>query len=991
MKKVKKTIWKRLKTAFVGLFLAIFGVFALPITIPAYAVPDENTPETETVDTVGPEENNENDDEQSAEEDTSLQEENDENDEEEDKELKSACYEETGAIGWRVCPSTGTIAKAIDGIYAVIEGILIVKPLTTDPSSPIHLVWEYAKNITNIIFIIFALVVIYSQITGLGISNYGIKKTLPKIIIAALLVNLSYLICTLAVDLSNILGSSIRGFFTSIQEATLASGSISEAAKISWGDLIGVLTGGTAIAGISIGAMGGLGAFFWMLLPILLGALVSIIIGLVTIAARQALVSLLVMISPLAFVLYLLPNTEKLFTKWKDIFIKMLIFYPMFSLLYGASQLAGWVIITSADNAFNVILGMAVQIFPLIFSWSLMKMSGTVLGKLNDGLQSLRNGPRKALGAYSAEKRAIAQSESARKGLMKPFNPLSGRSWLAKNTQEKANRDDKLRTANEDIKNLTDEAIMARKNNRRILGYDKHGKPIYSSKPFNPKSTWGRDSLKETTREFENREIKLRVAASKQSLENTMNTMSTHLDKNKIDDQHLNILAENQAQNYLDFETQNTAARRNALSDKRFYFNSIKKAEALGKGSAQYKRLIEGGAGADFHVNSNLTGVELAEARKLKQDAEFSVIADAYDMFEKERQTNIAKYTTYLGKQVTKKVLDRYDDFWETKNIDAIVASQNTLAARGDYDKIHERLRENLKGNYAELGSDFSNTLALNLLSFKDKDATLGRFGKHINMQTWQYTDGKRADKNITFQEFFTGRSSDGRQLNKGMNIVSLMQGTGLAGMDRTFFNGLNDDIKNFYTAKNFGSQAEADKAKKALYQAILPAVTGAIPKFESESEPMINTMQFMTGLKYDRNKDDWTFDKDFKNWGEASRSELLDYDYQIWDYLHFLSPEQLIGMKTDTFQSIIKRFSYEFGYDDNRSKDDPANKAAREQAILKFRDIFSNKKNIHGGKLDRNGNPREGNNAIERLLSGDRSKLAGMKESIRKALGIEI
>ena len=42
----------------------------------------------------------------------------------------------------------------------------------------IYEIWKYCLSITNIVFVIFLLVVIYSQLTGMGISNYGIKKTI---------------------------------------------------------------------------------------------------------------------------------------------------------------------------------------------------------------------------------------------------------------------------------------------------------------------------------------------------------------------------------------------------------------------------------------------------------------------------------------------------------------------------------------------------------------------------------------------------------------------------------------------------------------------------------------------------------------------------------------------------------------------------------------------------------------------------------------------
>lgn len=318
-----------------------------------------------------------------------------------DETTPNTCEDQVGALAWIVCPTTGVIAKFIDAIYNVVDGLSIVPPLSMEANSPIYLVWQYARNITNIVFVIFLLIVIYSQITGVGLNNYGVKRILPRLIIAIILVNLSFIICSLAVDLSNIIGSNLREFFTGIQESVIANGEASEIANVPVGEIVSSIIAGTGIAGIAIGATGGFASLFWMLVPVLIGAVVAVVSGLLTIAARQALVALLIMISPLAFVAYLLPNTEKWFTKWKNLLFQMLIFYPMFSFLFGASQLAGWALITSAKDGFGLILGIAVQIFPLVFSWSLMKMSGTILGAVNTGLRKLAAPAERGLAGWS--------------------------------------------------------------------------------------------------------------------------------------------------------------------------------------------------------------------------------------------------------------------------------------------------------------------------------------------------------------------------------------------------------------------------------------------------------------------------------------------------------------------------------------------------------------------------------------------------------------
>lgn len=314
---------------------------------------------------------------------------------------ESSCTDVTGMGGWVICLAIDALSKITDGVYGVIESFLPIDPITSDTNSTIHLIWEYARNLTNILFIIFLIVVVYSQLTGLGLSNYGIKRVLPRIIIAVVLVNLSFVICQVATDTSNILGSSLRGFFESIKTTIIANSSHPEL-NVNFSEIVGSVLGGTvltlAAGSVIVSFAGGILSVIATILSVLLPGLIAVIIGLITIALRQALIPLLTMISPLAFVCFLLPNTEKWFTKWKDLFIKMLVFYPAFSALFGVAQLAGWAIINSSvvngeADALRVILGLAVQILPLFFSWSLMKMSGTILGTVNQKLSDLASKP----------------------------------------------------------------------------------------------------------------------------------------------------------------------------------------------------------------------------------------------------------------------------------------------------------------------------------------------------------------------------------------------------------------------------------------------------------------------------------------------------------------------------------------------------------------------------------------------------------------------
>lgn len=374
---------KVLKTPIFGVFFGLLLTLTPLASTPAYAEPTEITEKVELTEV----EKADTSTTTTTETPTTQQTESKESSEE----TENACQDQLGVLSWLVCPSTGVLAKAVDAIYEVIESFLVVKPITSDSKSPIYIVWQYARDITNIVFVIMMLVVVLSQLTGLGLSNYGVKKALPRLIVVAIVVNLSFILCSLAVDVSNILGASLKNFFANIADSTIANSNPSLAAELTWSNLVGVLVGGGVITGLAISLSGGLGALIWMLIPALIGGILAVIVALITITMRQALISLLVMVSPLAFVAYLLPNTEKWFRKWWNIFFSMLVFFPAFSLLFGAAQLAGWVIIASATSAFGIILGMAVQVVPLFLCLSLLKMSGTALGAISNRLSALTN------------------------------------------------------------------------------------------------------------------------------------------------------------------------------------------------------------------------------------------------------------------------------------------------------------------------------------------------------------------------------------------------------------------------------------------------------------------------------------------------------------------------------------------------------------------------------------------------------------------------
>ena len=290
----------------------------------------------------------------------------------------------TNGIGWILCPVVNFLASGMDHLYEILTNFLEVRPVQTDTSSSLYRMWAIVRDLANICFVIAFLVIVYSQVTSIGMSNYNIKRMLPRLIAAAVLVNISYWVSSLAVDLSNILGYSIHDLFMGIFKSLNSAGQYKE---VKWADLSTfILSGGTIGAVAAVGGYAvlstGLGASLILLIPTLVGVLVAALIAFLVLAVRQALVVCLVIISPLAFVAYLLPNTEKYFEKWKDLFLTMLFLFPIFSVIFGASQLAGLAIIQNASSLIMIIIGMAVMIAPVVVTPLLVRFSGGLIGRI---------------------------------------------------------------------------------------------------------------------------------------------------------------------------------------------------------------------------------------------------------------------------------------------------------------------------------------------------------------------------------------------------------------------------------------------------------------------------------------------------------------------------------------------------------------------------------------------------------------------------------
>ena len=326
-----------------------------------------------------------------------------------------------GAMQWVLCPTMNNTAYTADWVDYITQDMLEIK---ADTYTGLGSAWGAVRNIANITMIVFLLIVIFSQVTGYGIDNYGIKKMLPRLVVMAIVINLSLYICQIAVDLSNILGTGLRDMFGGMV------GSPSGGANFVTGAIIGIFSsaGSAVSAGVSAAAIGAGGwvAVVIAIVVLVLVIIVALVVLWLMIAARQIIVIFCIIISPLAFAAFILPNTQNLFKKWVELFKAALIIFPICGAVSGISAM----IRSLADQGkfdLGIAGSMILMVLPFLVFFllpSLLKQAISALGKLGGALTSVGNTVRsggKALGqgvmrgVQNTEAYKNRQTEAARR------------------------------------------------------------------------------------------------------------------------------------------------------------------------------------------------------------------------------------------------------------------------------------------------------------------------------------------------------------------------------------------------------------------------------------------------------------------------------------------------------------------------------------------------------------------------------------------------
>jgi hypothetical protein len=268
-----------------------------------------------------------------------------------------------GGSGWFIC----MIITVEDATVTWIEEKVITPFLDTPrlsfadvSTNPQYKAWSAIRGIANVFFVLVFLIIIFANTFSL--QSYNVKKTLPKLVAAVILVQLSYVLGALLIDATNVLSGGLRGLVGSIVPPITFGGHT------------------LAAAGVTIGA-GGLGAValashiasvgvISSLMPLFFGMLAVLF----TLVLKSTIGTVLLITLPIAICAFVLPGTESFFKSHTKLFVRVQLMGPLIVLLFCAGHIAAFAAATTNSAMAPVMvmlcLGVPLLSTPFAFGWA---------------------------------------------------------------------------------------------------------------------------------------------------------------------------------------------------------------------------------------------------------------------------------------------------------------------------------------------------------------------------------------------------------------------------------------------------------------------------------------------------------------------------------------------------------------------------------------------------------------------------------------------
>ncbi len=251
-----------------------------------------------------------------------------------------------GDLCWVVTSITGFILgifTAIFGAFLTMFMWLLLQIASYNDFTNAYAIktgWITVRDISNMFFAVILLIIAFGTI--LQSETYALKKTLPKLILMAILVNFSKVIAGVFIDMSQVFTLTFVNSFYNAGPFSLTVG----LHTVEWTK---ALESNSTISEGATNTIGIIASQFLALCFTIIAALVVLVL-IVVFLQRIIMLWILVVLSPLPYVLSIIPAGQEYAKKWWSQFGKYCVNVPVlaFFLWLSLSMFAG------ADNYLNL-------------------------------------------------------------------------------------------------------------------------------------------------------------------------------------------------------------------------------------------------------------------------------------------------------------------------------------------------------------------------------------------------------------------------------------------------------------------------------------------------------------------------------------------------------------------------------------------------------------------------------------------------------------
>ncbi len=318
-------------------------------------------------------------------------------------------------LRWIICPVLNLMVTTVNRLDTAINTILTVdvdKIFNDDKSTGFsyHTAWASFRTFALTLIVIAALLMVIAQAAGMEVLDaYTVRKTLPRLIIAAIAITLSWQLMELAVIISNDLGNAVR--YLIYAPFSKLSGSVN---LTNLGASIGSLfiIGGA----IAYGVFG--------LISLAITAFLAVLVAFLILTFRVILIAFLALVSPMAIACSILPGTQKVYKLWANGLMGALLVYVIISAFIATGRVFSVTALTGSETGeFRTlwqVVGLVAYFIPYFLIPFAFRLAGgfigTVGGLVND----------KSRGAFDRLKNQRAGLLKGRGKKMKEGNLYTG-------------------------------------------------------------------------------------------------------------------------------------------------------------------------------------------------------------------------------------------------------------------------------------------------------------------------------------------------------------------------------------------------------------------------------------------------------------------------------------------------------------------------------------------------------------------------------------